>query len=67
MRITKELVLRIANIFDNAGQVFLGSLVLTPIFATESPTTQIIVMIAGLTLSFACWYGSLKLTNIAVE
>lgn len=49
---------RLANIFDNAGQVFLGVAVLSPII-TSVDNTNFIVIILGLISVLFCWTLSL--------
>ena len=60
---TKDQLLRIANIFDNAGQVFLGTSVLTPlIFGVEKDNKLVILF--GLLGAFLCWWVSLRIERI---
>ena len=62
----EEQLLRIANIFDNAGQVFLGTSVLTPlIFGVEKDSKFVVLLgIFGMIIS---WWISLRVTRIAAN
>lgn len=59
---TKEELLRFSNIFDNAGQVFLAGLVITPFFS-EIDIPRIVVITLGLIFTFGCWFTSWRLTK----
>lgn len=63
---TSEELLRFANIFDNAGQVFLGGLVVAPFFSNVD-FNEIIVVPFGVLLTLACWFFSWRLTKEATE
>jgi hypothetical protein len=56
---------RFSNIFDNAGQVFLGSLVIGPIVSPSAFKDLIPVMSAGISLTFFLWWVSLRLERIS--
>ena len=53
---------RFSNIFDNAGQVFLGVLVLTPI-VQGIDKTNIVVIISGRLYVLSCWIFSIILAQ----
>ena len=61
---SKEEMLRFANIADNAGQVFLGSLVLSP-FATRLDAERLAMILSGIALTVGFWAISLLLTRKA--
>lgn len=61
---SKEELLRLANIFDNAGQVFLAGLVIAPFFSTID-FSKTFVIVLGLALTFGCWFFSWWLTKEA--
>lgn len=48
---------RIANIFDNAGQVVLGIVVLSPLIAGFDQTNPIVLTL-GILVTIACWIFS---------
>ena len=53
---------RFANIFDNAGQVCLAVMVLTPILQGID-NTNLLVIILGTIDVIACWTGSILLAR----
>jgi hypothetical protein len=53
---------RFANIFDNAGQVCLAVMVLTPI-VQDIDNTNILVIVLGAIDVVACWTGSILLAR----
>lgn len=61
---TKQ-IKRLANIFDNAGQVCLGSLVLNSL-NKETSQNNINIIIIGILMTLLCWYFSLKLEKIII-
>jgi hypothetical protein len=61
---SKEELLRFANIFDNAGQVFLAGLVIAPFFSGID-FTKTFVIILGMLLTLGCWFFSWWLTKEA--
>jgi uncharacterized membrane protein YcaP (DUF421 family) len=63
--ITTAQIKRLANIFDNAGQVSLGTLVLSPTVNTQEYYTLYIVLI-GTILTIMLWYFSIKFENISL-
>jgi|GEM_PF-5731038 len=65
MNIHKEQIRRLANIFDNAGQVSLGSLVINSIIE-KSNYYSINVTIVGTLLTLMCWYFSLKFEKMCL-
>ena len=59
---TQDQIKRFANIFDNAGQVALGSLVISPlILGIESP----VVITIGAFVMFLFWWLALRLERIS--
>lgn len=61
---TKQQLQRLANIFDNAGQVLLGTSVLTPlIFGVEKENK--IVVLFGIMITLLMWWISLRIERIA--
>ncbi len=62
--LSKEELFRFANIFDNAGQVFLAGLVIAPFF-TAIDFNKTFVIALGLVCSFGCWSVSWWLTKEA--
>ncbi len=63
---TEEELLRFANIFDNAGQVFLAGLVIGPFFANLD-ISRVFVLTLGLLSTLSCWFSSWRLTRKASE
>lgn len=61
---TPEELLRFANIADNAGQVFLGMMVLTPFISGLDKISWFLVSF-GSAATFACWMISFLLTKKA--
>ena len=57
---------RFSNIFDNAGQVMFGSLVISPLIVSENPQRLIPVSILGFMLTFFLWWVSLRLERISL-
>jgi hypothetical protein len=53
---------RFANIFDNAGQVCLAVMVLTPILQGVD-NTNLLVIVLGTIDVIACWTGSILLAR----
>lgn len=62
---TSSQIKRFSNIFDNAGQVFLGSLVITPIVNPSELNALSPVIFAGISLTFFLWWVSLRLERIS--
>jgi hypothetical protein len=56
---------RLANIFDNAGQVSLGTLVLSPTINAQGYYPLYIVLI-GTILTIMLWYFSIKFESISL-
>jgi len=54
---TKNQISRFSNIFDNAGQVFMGSTVI-PYFVSKQVTFATFV---GIFITFSAWWISLRL------
>lgn len=52
---------RIANIFDNAGQVVLGVAVLSPLIGLNN--TSLPIAIAGIIVVVFCWLASIWLAK----
>ncbi|MBI2641526.1 hypothetical protein HYW87_02920 [Candidatus Roizmanbacteria bacterium] len=60
---TKEQLQRLANIFDNAGQIFFGTSVLTPIiFGVEKDNKLVVIL--GLVGMLFCWWVSLRIERL---
>lgn len=62
--LTKSQIARLANIFDNAGQVCLASIVITPLVSDVEKSTGIVVLL-GIVVTVSCWWISLKFERIA--
>jgi hypothetical protein len=60
--LTPEQVDRLANILDNAGQVFLGVLVLTPL-VQGIDKTNIGLLALGVVDVLVCWTASIRLAR----
>ena len=56
---------RSSNIFDYAGQVFLGSLVVSPIVGVSNPGDLALAISAGAGLTLFLWWISLGLERIS--
>ncbi len=56
---------RLLNIFDNAGQVFLGSLVVSPIVSVSNPGDLALAISAGTSLTLFLWWILLRLERIS--
>ena len=56
---------RLANIFDNAGQVFLAGFVIAPFFSGIDKTTLFMIVLMGFVFTGVCWFFSLQLTKLA--
>lgn len=62
---SKEELLRLSNIFDNAGQVFLGILVISPLVSGKVDINIVSVIISGIVATLMSWFYSLYLTRKA--
>lgn len=62
--LTAEQILRLANIFDNAGQVALGIIVVSPL-VSEIDSSAPLVISLGLIVTVVCWILSLRFTKQA--
>jgi hypothetical protein len=62
MRFTPAQIERFANIFDNAGQVFLAVMVLTPVVQGIDKTNNL-VLVLGILDTLLCWSVSIILTK----
>lgn len=62
---TRNQIRRFSNIFDNAGQVILGSLVLGPLFGPSYRGGLDSMMVGGSVLTFFLWWLSLRLERIS--
>lgn len=64
---TTRQLLRLANIFDNAGQVFLGIAVLSPIIEklVDIDTLDMMMIVLGLVSTLFCWMASVWFTRKA--
>lgn len=60
--LTRHQLGRFANILDNAGQVFLGVVVLSPLFV-EVDNSNWLVVPSGLVIVSGCWILSMWLTR----
>ncbi len=65
-RLVSEEILRFANILDNAGQVFLGVMVLTPLVAGLDERGAFVILL-GLLGALFSWFFSWWLTRKAGE
>lgn len=65
MLFTVSQLKRFANIFDNAGQVFLGSLVLSPVITPNNSTSFTQVILSGGILTVFVWWLSLRLERMS--
>ena len=61
-KLTSEEILRFANILDNAGQVFLGVMVLAPLVAGLDERGAFVVLL-GLVGTTGSWFFSWWLTR----
>ncbi len=66
-KFTKEELLRLANIFDNAGQVVFGIMVLTPLISKEFDKNKWFLIVLGLLSTFSLWLFSLSLTKKSTQ
>ncbi|MFN4212721.1 MAG: sugar transferase [Microgenomates group bacterium] len=66
-KLTKEELQRLANIFDNAGQVVFGIMVLTPFISKEFDKNKWFLIIFGLLSTFSLWLFSLSLTKKSTQ
>lgn len=69
---TKDEFIRLATIFDNAGQIFLGVVVLSPLVSNllltaEVDTVNFSVIVLGLAATLYCWFLSMWLTRKAAQ
>ena len=55
---TIEQLNRLSNIFDNAGQVILGVVVLSPIISAFDKSNTIVVL-SGIVVMIFCWWLSI--------
>ena len=56
---------RFSNIFDNAGQVLLGTVVITPVLNPKPPLGSIGVALLGSCLTLFAWWISLRIERMA--
>ncbi|TSC65984.1 MAG: hypothetical protein CEO21_282 [Microgenomates group bacterium Gr01-1014_80] len=61
---TEEELLRFANIFDNAGQVFLAGLVIAPFFSNLD-INRLFILTLGVLAASSSWLASWRLTKEA--
>ena len=66
LKLNKVQLKRLANIFDNAGQVFLGTLVITPVLGSGDFTGIIPITIIGVCTTITCWLMSVKLEDFSL-
>lgn len=57
---TKNQLQRLANILDNAGQVFLATVVLTPFISTVESRDNYVILL-GIILTLGSWWLSLRI------
>jgi hypothetical protein len=62
MRFSPAQIERFANIFDNAGQVFLAVMVLTPVVQGIDKTNSL-VLVLGILDTLLCWIVSVTLAK----
>ncbi len=62
---TPSQIKRFSNIFDNAGQVSLGSLAINPIINPSDLRMLTPVILSGISLTFFLWWVSLRLERIS--
>lgn len=55
---------RFSNIFDNAGQVFLGSLVINPLLGAPGNVGLVTITSIGAGLTFFLWWVSLRIERV---
>lgn len=55
---------RLSNIFDNAGQVLLGSLILNPLLTPTNVSD--VIIISGVLMILVVWWVSLKLERVSL-
>jgi hypothetical protein len=63
---TNSQLKRFSNIFDNAGQVMLGSLVINPLLTPASSPGLIPAILLGAILTLLLWWVSLRLERISI-
>ena len=65
---TKNQVIRLANIFDNIGQVCLATVVLPPLLSGQIDTfdPKVLVLSGGVT-TLIVWWISLRLERMAFD
>jgi len=64
--LTRSQIKRLSNIFDNAGQVFLGSLVVTPILSANVFAGAFATATFGILSTVLMWFISLTLERKSV-
>lgn len=60
--LTIKQIERLANIFDNAGQVVFGVVVLTPMI-TGFDKVNLVVLTLGIVVTLFCWLFSIGLSR----
>lgn len=63
---TNSQLKRLSNIFDNAGQVLFGWLVITPVIASAPYSSVLPVSLFGSILTILLWWVSLRLERISL-
>lgn len=62
---TKDQIKRMANIFDNAGQVVLASVIIPPLLGLfDARSSRVIILFIGMLTTVIFWWLSLKLERI---
>lgn len=56
---------RFSNTFDNAGQVSLGSLIISPIISSADQSEVVRAVFVGAMLTIFLWWVSLRLERIS--
>lgn len=59
---TSSQLKRFSNIFDNAGQVLFGTLVLSPLLSVPN----VLLVLLGIAMTLSAWWISLKFERIAL-
>jgi len=63
---TKPQLKRLSNIFDNAGQVLFGYLVIGPVFGSEGLVRVSAIAVSGIIMTVSLWLISLILERKSV-
>jgi len=63
---TNSQIKRLSNIFDNAGQVTLGSLVLSPLLGSSDANALGAIILLGSILTISLWWIALRFERISI-